>query len=249
MNGVTDYRIYTFSKKEIVIHLFIGFLGIAVIAYYFYRSIIAFMLLMPLVILYFKFQKKRMMEKRLAELKQQFKDMLSSISASLNTGYSLENAIREALKEIILLYGEEACITKEMKNMVHQISLNIPVEKVFEEFSNRSGLEDAELFSSIMFIARKGGGDLIEIIKSATINIREKTELLREIESSIRSKKFEQLIMNVIPVFIIAYVDFASPDLIGVMYGNIKGVFIMSGCLLMYGLAFLLSIKITRIEV
>ncbi len=106
-----------------------------------------------------------------------------------------------------------------------------------------------DLFTSILQIAKKGGGDLIGIIKMTAGNISDKAEVNREIETIISSKKYEQMIMNFIPVFIIAYVDFASPGLLSQLYGNLFGVIVMSVCLVIYITAFLLSVKITGIEV
>lgn len=240
---------YRLSRKENIKYIASGLGCLGVISYLFYRSIIAFIILSPLIILYMKFIKKELIKKRLEKLNYQFKDAIISISASLSTGYSLENSIKECYKEMNLLHGEDSLICIELKNMIRQIGLNIRIENIFEEFAGRTGLEDIEIFSSILQIAKKGGGDLIGIIKNTSGAISEKSDLNREIQSVISSKKYEQRIMNLIPLFIILYVDFASPGLITKLYHNFIGVMVMTFCLILYGLSFLLSIKITQIEV
>jgi len=240
---------YRFSRKEYFKYISIGLFLVAVITYLFYRSIIAFFILLPIVILYLKMMETQLATKKAYRLNLQFKDAILSISASLSTGYSIENSVRESYKEMVLLHGEDSLICGELRNMLRQIGVNIQIEKIFEEFSMRTGLEDIEVFSSILQIAKKGGGDLISIIKSTATNISEKVELKREINSMISSKKYEQSIMNLIPLFIIIYVDFASPGLISNLYGNVFGVIVMTICLLLYIAAYGLSLKITKIEV
>lgn len=241
-----EYRI---SKKENIKYIAFGLFGLGVISYLFYRSIIAFVVLFPLIILYMKFVKKELLIKRLEKLNSQFKDAIISISASLSTGYSLENSMKECYREMSLLHGEESLICQELKNMVRQIGLNIRIEKIFEDFAERTGIEDIEIFSSILQIAKKGGGDLIGIIKNTSSAISEKNDVKREIKSVVSSKKYEQSIMNLIPLFIIMYVDFASPGLITRLYGNLLGVVVMTFCLILYFGSYFLSMKITRIEV
>lgn len=240
---------YRLSKKENIKYIAFGLVCLGVISYLFYRSIIAFIILSPSIILYMKFIRKELMRKRMENLSYQFKDAIISISASLSTGYSFENSIKECYREMSLLYGEDSLICIEIKNMIRQIGLNIRIENIFEDFARKTGLEDIEIFSSILQIAKKGGGDLMGIIKNTSSAISEKSEVKREIKSVISSKKYEQRIMNLIPLFIILYVDFASPGLIAKLYGNFMGIIVMTGCLLLYGFSFFLSVRITRIEV
>jgi len=238
-----------FTKIELLKYISIGILIDIVISYLFYRSVLAFFVFLPGLIVYMKILKKNLANKKAYILNLQFKDAILSISASLNTGYSLENSIKESYKEMILLYGEDSYICDELRNMIRQIGINIQIEKIFEEFSGRTGVEDIELFASVLQIAKKGGGDLISIIKSTATNISEKVDVKREITSLISSKKYEQSIMNLIPLFIIVYVDFTSPGLISKLYGNVFGIIVMSVCLIFYIGAYLLSNKITKIEV
>ena len=60
-----------------------------------------------------------MMEEEYAKKKEldfqiQFKEAIQAVSSALNTGYSVENAFREAQKELKLIYPETARISKEL---------------------------------------------------------------------------------------------------------------------------------------
>lgn len=240
---------YKLSKREYLKYISIGVAIVAVFSYLFYRSLIAFIILLPGILLFLKIIKKNLAAKKAYLLNLQFKDAILSISASLNTGYSIENSVKESYKEMLLLYGEESLICHELRNMIRQISINVQIEKVFEDFALRTGIEDIEIFASVLQIGKRGGGDLMSIIKNTATNISEKVDLKREINSLISSKKYEQSIMNLIPLFIIVYVDFTSPGLISKLYGNVFGIIVMTICLIFYIGAYLLSSKITKIQV
>ena len=55
--------------------------------------------------------------------------------------------------------------------------------------------------------------------------------------------------MNVMPVFLLFYLDITSPGYLDVLYHNILGVIFMTICLLGYLASILLSERMGRIEV
>ena len=70
---------------------------------------------------------------------RQFKEAILTVSSALNTGYSVENAFRETKKELLLIYPEDARISKELQIVVRQLRLQVPVEQALEEFAGRGG--------------------------------------------------------------------------------------------------------------
>ena len=86
-----------------------GYVISACFLYVFYGSTVLILAaaLLPAVFLA-KEMKRRRKEKDGEELLLQFKDCIMAVSASLETGYSMENAMREAEKEMKRLYGAES---------------------------------------------------------------------------------------------------------------------------------------------
>ena len=72
--------------------------------------------------------------------------------------------------------------------------------------------------------------------------------MVREIRAGVSSRRFEQNIMSVVPFGILGYVQLSFPEFLSVMYGNVIGVFFMSGCLAVYLAAWVLGKKILDIE-
>lgn len=196
--------------------------------------------------LYEKYQKKK---KRLLELAEQFKESMVILAASLSAGYAMENALAVSRDELILLYGEQGMITREFAYMVQQIRMNCPVEQVLAEFAERSGLEDVQNFAEVFVAAKRSGGDLSGIMRHTAEILRDKMQVKEEIYTLTASKQFEQKIMNLIPFFIVFYVEGSSPGFFAQMYGTGLGRMLMTGCLVLYLASYLLAWKILAIEV
>ena len=88
------------------------------------------------------------------QLAKEFVDTLRSISAALLAGFSIENAWKEAEKEILALYGKKSYMYQEVKEMNCSISLNQPLELLLGDFSTRSGNMDIASFSGSFFICK-----------------------------------------------------------------------------------------------
>lgn len=244
-----DYNNYRFEKEEICFYGFVYIGIVALIAYTFYKSMIAMLLLLPLVYLLISKQRKRLCELQKKRLLEQFREMILSISANLKAGYSIENAFSEAYQDILMLYGADGLMTTELRYMLQGLHNNMILEDMLHSFSQRSGLEDVKDFSEIFCIAKRSGGDMNHIIRNTACAISEKIQVRREIDTMIRAREFEQKIMNLIPFGIILYINLTSPGFFEPLYHNFVGNIVMSVCLLVYGIAVCLSEKLMKIEV
>lgn len=213
----------------------------------FYGSFPGGIVLTPLSIFIYKERKVQIVAKKRMTLEKQFKDMLISISDGLKTGYSVENAIKDSYKDMCSMYGKDSEICKELSIMISKIKLNTGTEKVIWEFSERVKLKNARLFAQIFQVAKRTGGNMPEIIKSVTDDIVLKEEAKEEINTAITEKRMEQKVMSVIPMFIILYINVSSPGFLSIMYENLLGKVVMTGCIIAYAAAYIWGEKIIQI--
>lgn len=239
-----DIRTFEYVKAVLQGSFIIG-----VVSYFFYGSFLGAFLLSPYLIRYINSWKKQAIQKKKQEFKVQFKEGMLSMSAALNVGYSAENAIREAWKDLQLLYKTDAIIVREFQYMVRQLDMHLSVERILLEFANRTCDEEVQLFATVFSMAKKSGGDMIEIIQNAVSQIGEKIDVKREIHMIMAAKRLEFRIMCAIPFAMIAYLKISFPSFMEVLYGNALGIGVMSICLLVYVLAFELGKRIIEIEV
>lgn len=226
-----------------------GILVLALIAYLFYESWWAVLALIPLLFLWFRVWEASLADRKRLQFQLQFKDALHAVSAALNVGYSVENAWREGAKEMQIMYGERALICKEFLYMVRQLEMNVTMETILMEFAERTGDEEVQTFGTVFVMAKRSGGNLMEMIRTATSRIADKVDLKREMGTVIASKKMEFYIMTVIPLAMIGYMKLCFGGFLRSLYGNFSGVLIMTVCLIIYLTAFGAGRKIIEIEV
>ncbi len=244
-----DYNSYVFNIREKGRYLLQGCCGAVFIGYLFYRSIPGILLLLPLVCFYLKKTQKRLREERKWKLNLEFRDGILALAAALEAGYSSENALEEAGKDLTLIYPGDAMIIQEFKYMTNQIRTNTTVEKALEDFAARSGVEDIQSFAEVFGTAKRTGGDLLHIIKLTGDIISDKIEVKREIITLITAKRLEANIMKGIPLLILIYLSVGSPGFLDPLYHNVLGIILMTGVLAGYLGAYLVIDKITAIEV
>lgn len=246
--SLPDYGEYRFSAKEVVLAVLKGALLVLAIAYFFYRSLIACVPLLPLFGYLIKENRRELSKKRRQELNMQFKDLVLSLSANVKAGYSIENAMREAYRDLEPLYGPESPIVSEIRHMVRGMENNVPLEKLLYDLGVRSHLPDVMQFADVFLIAKKSGGNLTDILEKTAAVIEQKIETDKEIQLMIGAKKLEQKIMNLVPFLIIFYIGSTSKGFFDVLYHNPAGIILMTVCLAFYGAAWRLSRKIVEIE-
>lgn len=221
----------------------------AAFSYTFYRSVYVFFGSLPVIILYLFYEQKQKKKQRLAKLSSQFKEGMMVLASSLSAGYSIENALTVSVRELTLLYGEQGYITREFAYMVQQVRTNRPVEQALDELAERSGLEDIQSFSEVFGAAKRSGGDLSGIMRHTADVIRDKIQVREEIAALTASRQFEQKIMNLIPFFLVFYIEHSSPGFFSRMYGALPGRILMTGCLMAYISSCVLAQKILAIQV
>ena len=218
-------------------------------AYLFYRSVAAFILFLPVGILYPLYKRKSLREQRKEELRLQFKEAILILASSLGAGYAIENAFLEGNRELEELYGKDGMITEEFSYIGHQLKMNRTVEELLTDFAGRSGLEEIGNFAEIFSVSKRSRGELVSVVNHVVHVISDKIQVKEEILTLTAEKKFEQRIMNLMPFLIVLYIDLSSPGFFDQMYETAAGRGVMTVCLFIYGGAIYLAERIIRIEV
>ncbi len=243
------YDEYFIPLKWKVLYFLLAAAVIFSVAFLFYRSYIFAGILSPLGWIYLKYKRTQLIEKRKCELNLQFKDLLTSLASSLSAGKTLENAFASALSDLSILYpGEDTSIIKETKVIIHKMALNVQIEEAISELAKRSGIEDILNFSDVISICKRTGGNLIEAIKNASGIISDKIEMKQEIETLLSSRRFEQKILNLMPVCMIFVLSITAEEYVEPIFTTFYGRAAMSVCLILLIAAFLLSKKIMNIK-
>lgn len=223
--------------------------GVLIMLTLFYRNMILVLLFgIPFVLRGYQDLKKQWEDKRQWQLNLEFKEGLQGMAAALSAGYSMENALEESRRDLEVLYGESSVLSQEFQIMEGQLNLNQPIEMVFEEFAQRSRVEDIRSFAEIFRTAKRSGGDLVAITRTSAERIGEKIEVKREIRTMLAGKEMEGKIMNLVPLGMILYFWICSPGFLDCLYQTIWGRIVMTVFLIVYLAALSMSRKICKIR-
>lgn len=232
------------EKKDLIT----GILYIIMIAWIFYNRAAFVICLSPFLFVWMRRQRIRRRYKEKETLRKEFREMMLSIGNSLSAGYSIENSLKTARSDLIM-YQENSMLAKELHLLINQLKMNEPVDKLLLDMADRVKLEEFYQFAQIISIAKKSGGNLIEITANTVEHLSQAIQIREEIETMTAAKQMEKRIMSVMPYFILFYVRVANPGYFDVLYNSFAGILIATICLVALWIADLWAERVTEIEV
>lgn len=221
----------------------------ALIALCFYNSPWGLVLYPAVLFWHLGQRREQQIRRRQSVLRLEFRDAVQAIAAALAAGYSPENAIREARRDLQLMNGSDTDMVQELAAIQRRLDSHQTIEEAFQDLAARSALPEVQTFAEIFAVGKRSGGDLIAIMKDTAQTIAQTVETERQVASVLASRRYEQRIMNVIPFGMLLYLRVASPGFMDPVYGNMVGVAAMSGCLGLYVGAWYLGKRMLEIEV
>ena len=248
--ALRDYGVYEMPTSETLAAAALAMAAVFAAAYVFYHSAALSAFLSPLGLLYIPRRKKAQAKKRREALKRQFRDMLYSLSSSLQAGKSMEYAIRDAREDLEILYPDPGtAMLVEIDVILRKAALSEPVEDALSDLARRSGVEDIESFCNVLATCRKTGGNLVEIVRNTTNILGDKLEIKNEIDVLLAQRNFERKVLNVMPIALMLVLSLAAGDYIAPVFTTLPGRLIMTAAILLIVASWVVSAKILRIEV
>lgn len=206
-----------------------------------------------LLLFYIKIQEiyaEYMLARRKRALAEQFKDFLFILSTSIGTGRGMRDAIGEAIPGIVGIYGENAILSRELKNMHKRMSIgNEEDVTVLNDFAKRSASEDIVDFMIIYSTCKTTGASLVDALNKAASVIIDKMTIENEIRTMANRKKNESIILFAMPFIVVLFLNLFSPEYIAPLYESYIGRVIMT--MVVAADIFIYSVmqKITNVEI
>lgn len=248
-NNVYDYSTYHFTKSEYLSHIFLGSIYYFALGMIFFKYLPIAILAVGLTPIYMKSRRNEAIAKRKRELLESFREGVYTLSSSLSAGKSVELAFIASLKDLKLIYSEEADIIREWRLIVHKIAINETVTSAMLDFASRADIEDINNFTSVFVIGKEYGGNLTEIIRNTIKLINEKSEIQKDIDILVTQKQYEQKILSLIIPGMILFFWLTSGDFLEPLYTTLAGRVVMLVALALYSISGIIGKKIVKIEV
>lgn len=249
-SAVMDYSCssMTLSQRTLLIIVFVAVFS--AVFYIFYHmvsvSIILSVLLCPL---FYKRFMVSSIHKRRRRLRLQFRDLLESLSVSVRAGNNESAALLAALEDLKLTYNEDSDIVIEVKNIIAKYNNGVPLRALFEDFGERSGVEDIKSFAQIFRVIEGRSNRFGDIVKQTHQIISDKIEIEEEIKTTITSSQSEQNIMFVLPVVIMLAMSTLGGSFMNVLFESAMGRVYVTVSIVIFLAAYFIARKMTDIKV
>ena len=218
--SVLDYRVYVMTASERLKYVLLLMLAGGIVGLIFYgglfmkdgkatilttiSNVVVFLLaglisaksFIPVI-------SQTLKKKRQNTLKKQICDFDSALTNDLSGGMNMSDSLQAVYSDLRMQYAEDSLIVVEVQEIINGMNNNIPVETMFEDFAQRSGVADIESFATVFTTCYRTGGDLKSVVRRTTDIISEKMMISSEIETAITSNKMQMNIMNVLPIVIV----------------------------------------------
>lgn len=246
---VVHYNEYHLTQKQFLLFFVIGYGLLFIAIYLFYQSWLLSCILSFLAIFSPKVCRRILMKRRQQQLKLQFKEALQAITSSLAAGKSLENAIRSALEDLVLLYSNPSSpIIRELSGLVHKLDHAETIESAFNDIAHRSNIAEIRQLSEALAACKRSGGNMVEVMKRTAVIISEKLATEQEIAVMIAQKKLEGRMMMAVPFVFLAFLNLAAPDYMAPMYSTVGYIILTIALLMLLGCFWIMN-KIMQISV
>lgn len=250
-NKMPIYYQCNMKKTEHILAYVICSILVSVIAYLFYHLVPISVVIGALAGIYLeKMYAESTIKKRKKVLRLQFKDFLGSMSVAVRAGNVEAQAVKSALKDLMLSYNAKADIVKEVENIVLQYEKGgVELKVLFEDFANRSDIEDIRSFAAIYSVIEGKSDRFGDILMDTESIISEKIEIEQEIETTITSAKSETMVMLIMPIVIVVAMSSMGSGLMDSLFTTTVGHLSATVALIIFGISYILAVRGSNIEV
>ncbi len=167
----------------------------------------AFGLVFPFLVLMFLVKRRRKKAVR------QLPDALDVIVRSLGAGHPVPVAMSLVGREMPDPIGTEFGIASD------EISYGASISQSVQRLADRVGHEDFDLFSAMIRLQERTGGNLAELLRKSAETIRSRQKMRLKIKAASAEGRMSAMILNLAPIALFVLINLAAPD----FYGDIKG--------------------------
>ncbi len=181
--------------------------------------------------------------KRAKKLNSQLPEALTIISNGLRAGFSINQAMSAASKEL------QEPISDEFGKVIRENSLGKHLETALLDMAKKVNDNDLDIFVTAMLIQRQVGGNLAEILENISKTIRERVRIRGEIKTLTSQSRFSAVVISVMPIAIAVVIGFLNPQYIRTLFTTQMGIMMLIGAVILDVLGIIALKKIVNIEI
>lgn len=243
------YKCNMKKYEHILVYIVCGIL-MSVIAWLFYHIIPVSVIIGFAAAVYLeKMYADSTVKRRQRALRLQFKDFLESMAVATRAGNVETQAVKSALADLKISYSGKADIVREVENIVMQYEKGgIQLKVLFQDFADRSGLEDIHSFAAIYSVIEGRSDRFGDILVQTQEIIGDKIEIEQEIMTTISSAKSETTMMFIMPIIIVVAMSAMGGGLLDALFTTMAGHIAATAALAIFAVSYVIAVKVSDIK-
>ncbi len=181
--------------------------------------------------------------RRTSRFQQQFPGILDLISASLESGAGIPQAL-----ELVVAEADEPAAS-EFARVLSATRLGAPLTEALQEMAVRLGSRDLSWTVQAIAVQQRTGGRLAEVLRIVAGVMRSREEIRRELAALTAEGKLSAYILGGLPVFFALFLSVAQPDYLRPLYTTGLGIALLVTATVLVAVSFLVMLRIIKIEV
>lgn len=181
-------------------------------------------------------------KKRTEKLNQQLPEALNIISNGLRAGFSFNQAMDVASKEL------DSPIKDEFAKVLRDNSIGKTLDESLVDFSQRVDDEDVNMFITALLIQRRVGGNLAEILDTIAVTIRDRVRMRGEVKTLTAQGRISAIIISILPFGVAGFIFVSNPDYIMELFKNAIGIIMVVMAIIMQLIGIFIIMKMSNVE-
>jgi tight adherence protein B len=185
---------------------------------------------------------ERKRKARRSEFIAQLPELARVLSNGTSAGLSMPGAVQLAAREL----ADPAAA--EMKVVVQEMRLGVSLDESLERLRDRLPSREVAVLMTTLIIQQRAGGDTVRALSELGSTLEARKDLLREIRTMLSGAVFTSYLVAMMGAGTIILINALSPGIMRELTTTLPGIIALVSSASLYGLAFFLIRRITKVE-
>ena len=136
----------------------------------------------------------------------------------------------------------------EFKRIYEEMQYGMSIDTVFNRFSKRIGIEEAEYLSSSLTILNRTGGNIIAVFNSIEKTLFDKKKLKEELKNSTTVSKLVTKILLIVPILFVLIIYLLNPSYFDPFVSSPLGILLLMIIIVMFIIYAYLLERIVKVD-
>jgi tight adherence protein B len=185
---------------------------------------------------------RRKARKNAELIEHQLAELAEATALAVRSGLSVGQAVEFAHREV------DSPLRQAVSELLAQQRLGTSFEVAVERFGDGVGTDDARLFSMILGVHARAGGNLAGALDEVTATIRHRIALRRELRALSAQGRISGVVLASLPIAFSLVLGMTSRARLAPIYSSPAGMAMVGGGLVLEALAFLWIRRLLRVD-